>query len=84
MFNKVKAVKPLADYVLSVTFEDGQIKEYDIKPLFGKYRQFSALRDIKGLYGLVRVDMGGYGVSWNDDLDISCNELYNNGAAPVS
>ncbi|MCC8073433.1 MAG: hypothetical protein LIO62_04840, partial [Clostridiales bacterium] len=22
---------------------------------------------------------GGYGISWNDELDISCNELYEQG-----
>lgn len=27
----------------------------------------------------VKVDAGGYGVSWNDDIDLSCNELWENG-----
>jgi hypothetical protein len=27
----------------------------------------------------VQVDTGGYGVIWNDDIDLSRNELYNNG-----
>lgn len=79
MFNKVLAVKPLDNFVLSVTFENGQHKYYDIKPLFDKYKEFTALQTINGLYELVTVDMGGYGISWNDEIDISCNELYNNG-----
>ena len=24
----------------------------------------------------VQVDQGGYGVSWNDDIDLSCDELF--------
>ena len=25
------------------------------------------------------VDVGGYGIVWNDDLDLSCDELWGNG-----
>ena len=27
----------------------------------------------------ISVDVGGYGVIWDDNLDISCNELWENG-----
>ncbi len=27
----------------------------------------------------VKVDAGVYGISWNDDIDLSCEELYQNG-----
>ena len=27
----------------------------------------------------MQVDAGGYGISWNDDLDLSCDELWENG-----
>lgn len=79
MFNKVQSVQPLDNYILLVSFEDGQHKYYDLKPLFDKYKMFNALQTVNGLYSLVSVDMGGYGISWNDEIDISCNELYNNG-----
>ena len=26
-----------------------------------------------------KVDVGGYGIIWNDDIDISCDELFENG-----
>ncbi len=81
MFNKVKAVQPLDNYILLILFENGQRKHYDLKPLFDKYKAFNALQTVNGLYRLVSVDMGGYGISWNDEIDISCNELYNNGIA---
>ncbi len=44
-------------------------------------RSFTALQAVNGLYGLVAIDIGGCGISWNDEIDISCNELYNNGIA---
>jgi hypothetical protein len=79
MFYKVQDVQPLPDYGLLVTFEDGKRKQYNIKPLLDKWEPFQALALTKGLFEQVRVDPGGYGVSWNDDIDLSCNELYNNG-----
>ena len=79
LFHKVKSVSPLADYRLLVHFQDGAQKHYDIKPLFKKWPPFTSLQTIKGLFPLVMVEPGGYAVSWNDDLDLACDELYFNG-----
>lgn len=79
MFYKVKDVKPLEKYNLLVTFTNGEIKNYDVKPLFDKWEVFKDLVSINGLFQQVKVDDGGYGISWNDDIDLSCNELYYNG-----
>lgn len=81
MFYKVKEVQPLAEYDLLVSFDNGEKKLYNIKPLFDKWEAFNAFRITKGLFEQVRVDTGGYGISWNEDIDISCNELYNNGTS---
>ncbi|MDR1001530.1 MAG: DUF2442 domain-containing protein [Clostridiales bacterium] len=79
MFHKVKTVKPLPGYLLAVSFENDEQKQYDVKPLFDKWDAFKALALVKNLFEQVQVDVGGYGVSWNDDIDLSCDELYNNG-----
>ena len=79
MFYKVSEVMPLADYRLFVSFATGEKKQYNVKQLFDRWEPFKALLIIEGLFKQVRVDTGGYGVSWNDDIDISCNELYVNG-----
>ena len=78
MFHKVKNVIPLDDYILKVTFEDNVIKFYDIKPLFEKWNIFKSLITTKGLFKQVKVDTGGYGIYWNDEIDLSCNELWEN------
>lgn len=79
MFHKVKKVMPLPGYKLAVLFEGGEQKEYDIKPLFGLWSAFQDLKNIDGLYRQVHVDTGGYGISWNEDIDLSCEELWDNG-----
>ena len=79
MFHKIKNVSALQDFKLSVQFSEGVTKIYDVKPLFEKWSAFKALeRNTEEFYG-VSVDVGGYGVVWNDELDLSCDELYANG-----
>lgn len=78
-FHKVKAVEPLPDYMLSVQFEDGESKRYDVKPLFSKWDAFKSLQSIEGLFEQVKVDIGGYGIIWNEYIDLSCDELYYGG-----
>ncbi len=78
MFHKVKNVYSLPDYRLSVQFAEGCTKIYDVKPLFEQITAFKELTDIH-LFSDVTVDVGGYGIVWNDDLDLSCDELWENG-----
>ena len=79
MFHKVKTVNALPNYWLSVQFVEGVTKKYDIKPLFEKLTVFRELEKNNRLFSEVEVDTGGYGIVWNDNLDLSCNELFENG-----
>lgn len=79
MFHKVKNVSPCPDYKLSVQFSEGVTKLYDVKPLFQQIEAFRILLDAPEVFGCVSVDVGGYGVIWDDDLDLSCDELWENG-----
>ena len=79
MFYKVKSVKALSLLQLLVHFQNGEIKQYDVAPLLNEWEHFKDLETVIGLFEQVKVDSGGYGISWNDELDLSCNELYNNG-----
>lgn len=79
MFYKVKEVQPLPAYNLLVSFITGEQRQYSVAPLFEKWDVFKTLSDVKGLFEQVKVDAGGYGISWNDDIDLSCDELWANG-----
>lgn len=78
MFHKIKDVSPLPEYCLSIQFSEGCTKIYDIKPLFEQIPAFQELKSPER-FSEVEVDVGGYGVVWNDDLDLSCDELWENG-----
>ena len=83
MFHKIKSVTPLDPYILLIHFANGSAKMYDVKPLFDRIEAFNDLRNIVGLWEMVQVDVGGYGVYWNDQIDIACDELWHHGK-PVS
>lgn len=79
MFHKVKSVSPLSDYKLSVQFSEGVTKLYDLNPLFDRIPDFGYLKEHPEVFGCVSVDVGGYGIIWDDDLDLSCDELWEHG-----
>lgn len=79
MFHKVNGVSTMNDYGLLVHFSDGTAKEYNMDSLIHSFPVFEPLGSVPGLFEQVKVDQGGYGISWNDDIDLDCNELWENG-----
>ena len=79
MFHKVKDVRALPGLKLSVQFVDGVIKIYDISQLLEKLPIFKVLQDNEKLFYSVAVDVGGYGIIWDDEVDLSCDELWDHG-----
>ena len=73
---KIKSIKVSSeDYSIIVLFDNGVKKNIDFK---GKINEelYSDLKN-KLLFEQAKVDAGGYGISWNDDIDISEYELWN-------
>ena len=75
-YPKVKYVEPLDDYQLFIIFDNGEIKVYSMLEKLST-PAFSPLRN-KSLFKSVYVDNGGYGIIWNDDIDLSEYELWKN------
>ena len=74
---RIKSVRAIGNSELLVCFENGVEKTYDCAPLFAR-REFHLLK-VPAFFRAVRVDAGGYGISWNDNLDLSEYELWANG-----
>ena len=79
MFHKIKNVSALPDFRLSVQFSEGVTKLYDMNPCAEKLPSFRSLLKNQELFSCVTVDTGGYGIIWNDEYDLSCDELWENG-----
>ena len=78
MFHKIKNVTAYPDYKILVQFSEGITKIYNVKQLIENNSMFKILRNEELFYS-VQVDIGGYGIIWSDDIDISCDELFENG-----
>ncbi len=78
IFHKIKYVIPLDDYRLFIHFFSGISKIYDVKPLFKWRTVFLDLKNNNLFYG-VEVSEDHNAVIWNDQLDISSEELFMNG-----
>lgn len=61
--------------ILIAFFDDGEIVSFDIKTLFDKYPIFKQLEN-KTLFLKAKIDIGGYGISWNDKIDLSSDGIY--------
>ncbi|MGN0355259.1 MAG: helix-turn-helix domain-containing protein [Muricoprocola sp.] len=79
MTHRIIAVKALNNTVLSVTFQNGVEKQCDIRKLYPIFPQFKDFETVHGLFQQVKVDIGGYGVSWNDNLDLDAEDLWEDG-----
>ena len=76
----VKAVRPLADYKLLISFSTGEKKEIDLSSLL-KEPVFKVLKDVT-VFNSVYIDYGT--VVWNEGtIDIAPEYLYENAITPV-
>lgn len=73
---KIQYIKALEHYRLLIIFENGEIRLFSLLSKLHQY-PYSLLKE-DDLFQNVRLDSGGYGISWNDDIDISENELWQN------
>ena len=68
-FRIIKNIKILENYIIEVIFEDEIKKLYDLKPLFDRFNEFKVLKN-KEEFNKVKIDKGGYGISWNEKVDL--------------
>lgn len=76
MFHTIKKVTPLPNYRLLVLFTNGISKTYDISALFDTFPIF---RMSEELFNQVHVAVGGHGIIWNEDIDLFCEDLWEDG-----
>lgn len=78
-FPRIVSAKAIDDRILLVKFTNQEIKKYDISKLL-ENPLFSLLKNPQ-FFKNFQVEAGGYGLVWNEDIDISEHELWQNGIA---
>lgn len=77
MFHKAINLELKEGVSLELTFQNGEVKAYDMSVLFEKYPQLESLKN-RELFLRGKL-MGSYGIIWNDDLDIETETIYEDG-----
>ena len=77
--NRIQKVTPEEDFCIRAVFYNGQCKKYDVKQLFKVFPQFTEFITEPELFQKVQVDPGGYGISWNEELDLDAESIWENG-----
>lgn len=76
-YPKIRSVEPQARKTLLVEFDNGVQKTYDCGPLL-ESEVFRPLRD-EAVFRCARADPHGYGVIWNDEIDLAESEIWVHG-----
>ena len=76
-YPKILNAKVLKPFLIEVLFDNNQNKVYDFTDLI-EFEKFSKLSDYS-LFKNLKVASGGYGIKWDDELDLSEAELWLNG-----
>jgi hypothetical protein len=76
-YPQIHKARAIDDTTLVIEFTNGEVKKYDIRhlletPLFSLLRQPAFFRNFK-------VELGGYAIVWNEEIDINEYELWKNG-----
>lgn len=79
MTHKIRSVRPLENSIIVVVFQNGIEKTYDMRNLYPVFPQFVAFENDKELFNRVQIDAGGYGISWNDNLDLDAEDIWEDG-----
>lgn len=77
IYPKVRSVQALKEKQVLVVFSNDIKKIYDCSPLLAE-DNYSALA-MDAIFKNVKVDQGGYGISWTDEIDLAESELWING-----
>jgi len=79
MIPRIRELKPLDNYVLQVSFDDGKVVLYDVEDDINTIPSFEDLKSIYGLFQQVQLDESRTCVYWTDEIDLPSDTIYEYG-----
>ena len=76
---RIVSAKTIDDNTLMVKFANFEIKKYNISKLLDN--PMFAMLSNPGFFRNFKIEPGGYALVWNEDIDISEYELWQNGVS---
>ena len=72
---KIEDVVPLSNYGLLVFFYNGIVKKCALENYLKNNRRFSLMLSNNDLYNSLKISVGGNGIYWDEELEITSEEL---------
>ena len=79
MYNRLTSISFEENLIIIAKFNDGKIVSYNIRQLYDQFPIFKELENDPLLFNNGIIAPGGCGIIFNDEIDIACEELYENG-----
>ena len=79
MYNRLTSISFEENLIIIAKFNDGKIVSYNIRQLYDQFPIFKKLENDPLLFNNGIIAPGGCGIIFNDEIDIACEELYENG-----
>ena len=79
LLKSINSVSATEQFTLIVKFTTGEKKEISLRTLIEANSVFATLQEDKNYFNQVMIDKGGYGLYWDDNLDVSAEFLYDKG-----
>lgn len=76
----IKSISVREPFILVVKFATGERKEVSLRTLIEGNDVFSIFNDNEDYFKEVKIDKGGFGLYWDDNLDVSADYLYDKGS----
>jgi hypothetical protein len=73
----IEEIINIENFRMTIRFSEGTVKEVDLSPLLTK-EVFEPLNQ-DAFFKQAQIDQGGFGIIWNDEIDISEAYLWDKG-----
>ncbi len=81
MIPRIKSYKPIEDFQLLVSFDDGRSVRYNVAEDIATLPAFRDLKTEHGLFENAQLDTSRTCIYWNDQIDLPSDAIYEYGIA---
>ncbi len=79
MNQNIKEIRMKDNLIIEAVFFSGIVKDFDVSSLFERHPEYKVLEQDKGLWENAKLFPQGSGVYFNDDLDLTVEEIWKDG-----
>lgn len=75
----IRTLTLVKDYEVIAHFKNGDVKRYDFRKIINELEPLKPLAEDYQLFSQIHLSPGGYGIIWNEDIDLEAEELWYEG-----